>query len=170
MTSHGSLNSVARKRDNSWPRRSQRTNPQRASAAANKVWEREKDEEEEGERASDLAYLIYPPSLGAGLRTDGRASERASAAVPPSLSVAGGHAIRVESVSDCHEGRAAAGSVDGRDGQRRRRFGHSMPKEEHGTRREGRIEIKEGGERTSHHRSGFVVTLPNRIRCHRLRG
>ena len=84
--------------------------------------------EEEGERAkgraSDLAYLIYPHSPIARWtdgRTGGRADGRASV-VPRSLSsplrsaVALGHAIRVESVSDCHDGRWVARSESPRGG------------------------------------------------------
>ena len=78
--------------------------------------------EEEGERAakgraSDLAYLIYPHSPIARW-TDGRTGERAWFRVPSPLrsAVALGHAIRVESVSDCHDGRWVARSESPRGG------------------------------------------------------
>ena len=84
------------------------------------------------------------PSLAHGALDDGRTGERGGSAFGPS--VAGGHAIRVESVSDCHEGRRRR---VGRwtDGMGSRRFGHSMPKEEHGTRKEGRKDRNKGGRR-----------------------
>ena len=145
------------------------------AAAANKV-EREKDEREEGERASERADersgerpgLPNIPSprraLDGRTRTDGRASGGSAFLPPP---VAGGHAIRVESVSDCHDGRSVG---RGRLGNGQRRFGHSLPNKE-----QGRIEIKgaEGG-REGREEKGFfiaivvvvvVVTLPNRICC-----
>ena len=112
--------------------------------------------------ASDLAYLIYPRRAARWM--DGRASGGSAFLPPP---VAGGHAIRVESVSDCHDGRSVG---RGRLGNGQRRFGHSLPNKE-----QGRIEIKgaEGG-REGREEKGFfiaivvvvvVVTLPNRICC-----